>query len=188
MPLRISACQALASDRYRAVAACNASSNASPVYSLNLKPVPFRVCRIELLDRVVESAGGAHHRYGSIAHAVDLVQPAGLVARGHQEDVAARFNLVRQGIVIGDLHGEFLRILLVQLAEQLFILAVAAAQHHHDQVLPGQAIGHLENQIESLLGGKARHDSHHRQLRVFRQAKFLQQVGFAFCLAAEVIG
>ena len=139
-----------------------------------------------MLDGVVEPAGCAHYRYSSVAHAVELVQPAGFIARGHEEDVAASFNLVRQRVVVNDLHRELLRILFVQLAEQLFIIAVAAAQHEHDHLLPGQAIGYLENKIEALLGGKTRHNANHRQLRVFRQAKFLQQIGFAFGFAAEV--
>ncbi len=77
MPLRISVCHAFWSPRYTLIAARKVSSIASPLYSLELEARSLHRPRIELLDRVVESAGGAHHRHGPVTQAVNLVQAAG---------------------------------------------------------------------------------------------------------------
>ncbi len=53
-----------------------------------------------------QPAGGVHERRRAVALAVHLVQPARLEARGHQEDIRARFDLVRQAFVVADLHGD----------------------------------------------------------------------------------
>src|SRR5438270_4752861 len=63
-------------------------------------------------DGVIEPAGGAHDGHGSVFQTVNLVQTARLVARGHQEHVSARLDLVRDHIVVRDLDRDLLRKLL----------------------------------------------------------------------------
>ena len=70
---------------------------------------------VERLDRVVESARGAHQGNCAVAHRVHLVQTARLVERRHQEDVSASFNLVRQRFTrIAFINSYALRRMIVQ--------------------------------------------------------------------------
>src|SRR5262249_47809320 len=114
--------------------------------------------RIPGVDGIVESAGRAHDGYGSVFQAVNLAESAGLVTRGHQEHVGSGFNLVRQGVVIGDAHRDLARNPAYQPGEHLFVQPVAAAQNHQVDRLEGQAVDDLPDQIKSLLCGKSRHD------------------------------
>ena len=109
--------------------------------------------------------------------------------RRHQEHVAAGFDLVRQRIVVGDLHRELLRILLVQPAEHA--LRIRDRRYRATTRISSsqrQTVGDLQDQVEPLLRRKARDDADDRQLRVVRQAEFFQQIALARRLAAEVVG
>src|SRR2546425_6468533 len=75
--------------------------------SLELETRAIAGPRIKGLNRVVEPPRGAYHGHGAVLQAVNLVQPAGFVARRHQKHVRPGLNLVRQGVVIGDLHADF---------------------------------------------------------------------------------
>ena len=55
-----------------------------------------------LFDGIIQAAGGANHRNGAVPQAIDLVQPAGFVAAGHQEDVRPGLDAVRQTVVETD--------------------------------------------------------------------------------------
>src|SRR5437867_2980223 len=50
---------------------------------------------LERFHRIVESAGGANDRHGAVLHAVNLVEPAWLVTRRHQEEVRPGLDPVR---------------------------------------------------------------------------------------------
>ena len=91
-----------------------------------------------------------------------------------------------QRIVVGDLDGELLRELPVEPAKHVFVFALAAAEHDQDEVLQRQSVRNLLDQVEAFLRDEARHDAHDRQLCIRRQTERLQQIGFAFRLAAEV--
>jgi len=78
------------------------------LYSLNLKPVPLAGSGVPGLDGIVEAAGSANDGNVPYFPAVNLVQSAGFEARGHQEHVGGRFNLVGDGVIVGDLDGNLL--------------------------------------------------------------------------------
>src|SRR5271157_4490113 len=44
-----------------------------------------------LIDGIIQPSGGANHRHRAIPQAVDLVEPARLIAAGHEEHVGSRF-------------------------------------------------------------------------------------------------
>src|SRR5271155_3879846 len=54
-----------------------------PVIRLELKPSPVMRFRVVVLHRIVQPARGPHHRHGTIAQAVYLIQAARLVPRRH---------------------------------------------------------------------------------------------------------
>ncbi len=93
-----------------------------------------------------------------------------------------------QLVVVGDLDREPLRILFIQPAEQVLVFLVAAAERDHDHLFARQPVGHLRNQVEAFLRGKARDDADHGQLRVGGgHAEFRQQVLLALRLLAQVL-
>ena len=122
----------------------------------------FPVARVPGLDGVVQTSRGANDWHRAIFQAIDLVQPAGLILRGHEEHVCARFNLVRNGIVISNLHRNLLWKLLLHAQEHLFIFLVASAQSHNNHVLARQPVHDLRDQIKTFLGREARDNTDHR--------------------------
>src|SRR5271156_2055928 len=106
-----------------------------PVIRLELKSSPMMRFRVIVLHRIVQTACGPHHRHRTIAQAVYLVQAARLVSRRHQEDVRSRLNLVRQRVVVADLHAHAPWIFLGHVLEHLFVFRLARAQHHERQIL-----------------------------------------------------
>src|SRR5207253_11015480 len=54
---------------------------------------------VKLLNAVLKTSGGPHNRDRAVLETVDLIQPAGFIARGHQEHVSPRFDSVRQDLI-----------------------------------------------------------------------------------------
>lgn len=52
---------------------------------------------VEVLDGVLEAAGGVRHRNGAVAHGVQLIQAARFETRRHEDDVAPGDDSVRHG-------------------------------------------------------------------------------------------
>src|SRR5271165_1675310 len=155
---------------------------------LELESRSLAGCGVVLLNRVVESAGGADDGHCAVLEAVELVLACRFVLRRHKEHVGASFDLVSKTITEFDLHREFLGILLVEAAEQVLVLAVAGPQGNDDEFLARQAVGDLLDEIKALLSSEARHDAYNRQLGPRGEAKLLEQVLLAFWLAGQVIG
>ena len=44
----------------------------------------------------------AHDRNAAVAHGIELTDPAGLEATGHQERITAGIDQARQGVVVGE--------------------------------------------------------------------------------------
>ena len=80
------------------------------------------------LDRVVEPAHRVHQRQRAVAQRIELVQPAGLEARGHQEHVGARLDAVGELVVEPQLRRDAARVFLGQRGKLLFQRAVAGAE------------------------------------------------------------
>ncbi len=86
-----------------------ASEQRRTIIRLKLESRAAACCRIERIDGVVQPAGGPNHGNGTVLQTVNLIQAARLVARGHQENIRAGLDLVREDVVIGHFHAEFLR-------------------------------------------------------------------------------
>lgn len=56
-------------------------------------------------DAVVESSGCSDDGESAVAHAVHLVETAGLKVGGHEEEVGACFDAVGDGFAVGDMGG-----------------------------------------------------------------------------------
>src|ERR1051326_5369638 len=119
--------------------------------------------RVPRLDGVVKTAGCANDWNSAVLEAVNLIQAAGFVLRGHEEHVTASFDLVGQRIVVGDLNGDLLRELFLHPGEHFFVLAITIAQGDHNQFLAGETVHDLGNQVEALLRRETRDDSDYWQ-------------------------
>ena len=99
----------------------------------------------------------------SIFQTIDLIQAARLVSRRHQKHIGASFNLVRDGIVISHLDGNFVGELLVEPNEHLLVNFVARAEYDHNHFFTRQPVHDLRDQVETLLCREARNNPDHRQ-------------------------
>src|SRR6185312_14629839 len=108
---------------------------------------------------VFQSTGGADHRHGSVAQAVDLVQSAGFVAAGHEEHVCAGLYAMGERVVVSEFDGNAARIAGLEGSEQSFHLFFAIAEGSEIHILSEDLIGSLANQIEAFLGGKPGDDA-----------------------------
>ena len=145
---------------------------------------------IEGLHRVVQTAGGADNRHRTVFHTVDLVQPAGLIARGHQEHVRPGFDLVGQHIIVGDLYGHLVGVLPGQSQEELLVGPIARPERHQGEVFCEQTVGHLSDQVKSLLRGEAGYDSQHRSLPLnvlLPESHAFEQIPLALLFASQVL-
>ena len=84
--------------------------------------------RVPLLDGVVQAAGGVDDGHGSVFEAVHLVQPAGLVARRHEEDIGAGFDLVREHLIEADVDGDLAGKRVRRERKQTFVVGLAGAE------------------------------------------------------------
>ena len=87
------------------------------------------------LHRIRQPAGLAHDRHGAVAQAVDLVQTAGFVSRGHHERIAAGFDQVGEGDVVAVIETEFLWKMPLGMMKEIHIALLPAAQHHEAHLI-----------------------------------------------------
>jgi len=73
-------------------------------------------------------SGRAHDGDGAVFQAVDLIQAAGLVARGHEEHIRSGFNFVGDGVVECYFGGDFVGELFIETLEHFFVELVARAR------------------------------------------------------------
>src|ERR1041385_619150 len=126
------------------------------------------VRRIELLDRVVESASRAHDRHGAVAHAVHLIQTTRFVQRRHQKHVGTRFDLMGQRLArVAFVDPDSLRRDVVPVLQEVFILARARAECDEERSGLENLSGDLTDQIVAFLTNQSRDDSDDRSIRIF---------------------
>src|SRR5262245_47891917 len=148
-------------------------------------PPPRR--RLEISDRVVQSADAAHDRRGAIFQAVHLIQSARLISRRHQENVCAGFDLVRERVVISEIDADLGGHSVAHVLEIAHV--TFGARTEQDEIRAGlqEAPDGLRDQIDPFLRSQARDDRDHRLFQIDRQLIFFEQVAFADRLAAEVV-
>ena len=146
------------------------------------------VCGVVVLDRIGESTGAAHDRHRAVAQAVHLVEPAGLVERGHEEQVARRLDPVRELLVVAALEHHPPREERAQPGEELLVLRLAAAECGARQLARTQHLGQrLEHQLDALLRGEAADDAGERHLGSGREAHACKELALERRLACEVL-
>ena len=121
--------------------------------------------------RVLKSAGLAHNGHRAVPQRHQLAQTAGFKQRRHQERIAARVYLARQGVGIINLRRNPVLILPCIVAEHVLVALVSGPQHHQLHVLAAQLIHHALDQVQSLLVRQAGHKAHHELLLVHRQSQ-----------------
>ena len=113
-------------------------------------------------DRVDQPAGGVRHRRRAVALAVHLVQPAGLEARRHQEEIGARLDQVGELLVEAGRHRD---------AAGMARGGAASAPSSSRSPLPeqrelrrqrGQLVGRGGDQVDALLVREAADEAEQR--------------------------
>ena len=130
-----------------------------------------------------------NHRHGTVAHGVHLAQAAGLALGGHQVDVAGGVNPGSQTHIEGDLGGNLLGELLLQLPEEGFVLGLAGADEHQLGILlPHQPPGDVAQKVQTLVPCQPGDHDHHGRVRIYGQAQLLLQSGLALGFAGVDFG
>src|ERR1017187_4678885 len=75
------------------------------IQPFKLKAGPGSLLWMPLIDRVVETACGPDNGRASILERVNLVEPARLIPRWHQEHIRPSLDLVRKRFVVTYLHS-----------------------------------------------------------------------------------
>src|SRR5205085_8855036 len=131
---------------------------------------------VELLDRVVESACGAHQGDCAVAHRVHLIQPARLVERWHQEDVRARLDLVRERLVETFVDGDAVRRVVLERLQKIFVLALARPQRDEERARFENLTGDLLDEVVTFLRDEPRDGRDDGPVYLFGQAEPSQKV------------
>jgi len=120
------------------------------------------------------------HRRRTVAHAVKLIQPRRLEQAGHQKEVAARLDEVRQRFVEAERQGPFLPgKLAAQLLESAVVNRVALAQHDQLRSLFEQRGSNFGDQIDAFLLGQTGDDAREGRVGRFGETLAALQLGLA---------
>ena len=134
-------------------------------------------------DGIGQSADRSHDRHRAVDQAIHLIEATWLELTRHQEDIAARFDLMRQFFVVADRRGDLVGMSDCQLFQHPFVVRIATAQKHQLDVLVEQYVGALADQREALLPRHARHAAEQRNIGQHGEAEPLLQRGLARRLA-----
>src|SRR5689334_15753182 len=61
---------------------------------------------LHISDGVIKPTGPAHNGHGTVPEAVHLIEAAWFEAGRHKEEIATRFDAVRQSLVVTDAHAD----------------------------------------------------------------------------------
>src|SRR5690606_27771720 len=105
----------------------------------------------QLENCIAQPPNCVYHWQSSVTQAVHLIQAAGLKNGRHKKNITTGFYLMSKGLVVTNVHRDFLRMLLRYLQKALFIMGEAATQNHH-LIITLHYTRHLrQNQIHSFL-------------------------------------
>src|SRR5262249_35304022 len=103
---------------------------------------PGARARAELDDRVVQTPDVVDDGDGAVAKAVELVEPAGLEAGGHQEDVSPGLEAMGETLVEPDPYGDPVAMRAGEVCERGLVVTFAAAEDRHRAGGGGEQAGH----------------------------------------------
>src|SRR5579859_3373626 len=89
--------------------------------------VAHTVCVGPLIHRIGQAAGAPHDRHRAVAQRDHLAQAAGLEARGHEEQVRAAVDLLREIRIEGERDRDAQRVLFLQGQQLVVVLPIARA-------------------------------------------------------------
>ena len=116
-------------------------------------------------DRVGKAAGGAHHGGRAVLQRIELVQPAGFVPAGHQEQVAAGFDEVGELFVEPQVQADFVRVAVFELLQFVVVLGVTFAEKHQLTAHVQEPRCRTHHQINPLLAHEAGDHAQNRCVR-----------------------
>ena len=87
-------------------------------------------------DGVGEAAGAAYDRHGAVAHGDQLAEAARLVARGHEEEIAAAVEKLAEPVIELDARGYAIGVTGGYFRYGLLVLVVTLAEDDELEVLP----------------------------------------------------
>ena len=135
--------------------------------------------------RILEAAGLADNRNGTVTQRDHLCQTARLGLRRHQEHIGTGINLIGQLAREQNGHRNLIRMTALGLEEHLLIPPVALAQHDQSYIVLQDIVQHSFDQIQTLLVGQSANHADNRRILVAFQSAQRQQIGLIFLLSCH---
>ena len=140
------------------------------------------------MDGVLQTAGFPDDRKGSVAHGDHLGQTAGLALGGHQQQVGAGINGHGQGLVVSPIEGHTAGIPAQFLLKELFVIPVAAAQHHKLAVEVHNLVKYAADQIQALVADQAADDGDNGNVGIHIQVQLFLELFLVSGLPGKILG
>ena len=129
-------------------------------------------------DRIAQATGFPYDGQGAVAHGQHLREPAGLKDRGHEQEIRGCIELARQGFIELDERAHFIRMALLYMAKTIFVAGFPCTDDHQLQGHGQNFVGHIEQEVDAFLIGKAADHAEQRKFRIDLQAKLSLQSCF----------
>mmetsp|Transcript_6970 Transcript_6970/g.27393 ORF Transcript_6970/g.27393 Transcript_6970/m.27393 type:complete len:338 (-) Transcript_6970:521-1534(-) len=126
-------------------------------------PRRARLLGVQVEDGIAEAARGTHHGHGAVPHGDHLRQAAGLKHRRYQDEIRGGVHDVGQGLVEREAERRVRSAHVTRHRVKVSLHAGIGRGAEEDKLraaLDAVADGVLD-EVETLLRGEARHDSHH---------------------------
>uniref|UniRef100_A0A453PKD3 Uncharacterized protein n=1 Tax=Aegilops tauschii subsp. strangulata TaxID=200361 RepID=A0A453PKD3_AEGTS len=153
------------------------------VRAVERPPQPGAAERVERRHRVPEPADGVHHGHGPVRHRVQLVQPARLEQRRHQQDVRARRDPVRHPHREPHPPAHLVPVLPLEPPQHVLQVRPPRAQHHELHVLLRDPRHRRRDDVHALLVVQPPDEPDERHAVAHLQAQLALQGRLALPLA-----
>ena len=142
---------------------------------------------IQVVDGLGEPADGVHDRHGPVAERDELTQAARLEARGHEKEIAAGVDALRERRVEAEREPELARVLLREVLPLRLVRGVARAEDDELTAAVEDPRRRRGEEVHPLLLDETADDTKERRLRVDGEATFGLERGLVLRFPARVV-
>lgn len=137
---------------------------------------------IEVPHRVAKTAHCVNHRHGAIVHGIELIESAGLEARGHEQDISGCRETMSHLIAEPDPRANLIVVALLHVVHSVLeVLATGTEKHHLNVLVHEETLG-VEHEVHALLLVEAADEAEETRVGILRQTELALECCFASLL------